>query len=229
MRTSLTRAVAGVTIAAAAVLAAVGTASATTTPAPTTLSISAAQSTINAGQKDVISGQLLSGTTPVSHTPVWLARVDGSNTVLVDAHFTGKLGKVFFTVSPKTTVTYELVFRGNSNFAASTSSQVTVTVNPAKLPTNLSIVAAKTHIKPGGSDTISGQLRQGKTPLAGRVVWLFRVVKGKLVGGNGHLTGKFGRVFFTVKPGSTTHYILVFLGTPKLHATHSGIVTVVVG
>src|SRR5579862_5777262 len=98
MRTSLTRAVAGAAIAAAAVLTAVGTASATTTPAPTTLSISASQSTINAGQKDVISGQLLNGTTPVAHTPVWLARVEASKTVLVDAHFSGKLGKVFFNV-----------------------------------------------------------------------------------------------------------------------------------
>jgi hypothetical protein len=230
MRTSLTRAVAGVAIAAAAVITTAGLASASTTPpAPTTLSIAASQSTITAGQKSVISGTLLSGTTALAHKTVWLARVNGSgNPVLLDAHFTGKLGRVFFNVYPKTTVSYELVFRGNANYAASSSSQVTVTVTPAKLPTNLSIVALKNPIKAGHTDTIVGQLRAGGKPLAGRTVWLFRVVKGKLVGGNGHLTGKLGRVFFTIKPAQTTRYILVFFGTPKLRASFSGVVTVIV-
>ena len=90
-------------------------------------------------------------------------------------------------------------------------------------------MASKTHIKASGSTaTISGVLRAGKTPIAHRLVWLYRVVKGKLVGGNGHFTNANGRAAFVVKPGSTTRYELKFFGGPKFLPTHSGIVTIVV-
>jgi len=231
MRISLTRAIAGTAIAAAAVLTAVGTASASTTPpAPTTLSIAAAKSTIIAGQRDLISGALLSGTTALHGKVVWLARVTPTATVLVDAHFTGKRGGVYFNVYPKATVTYELVFRGTPKYAPTTSIPVTVTVLPAKLATTLSIVESRNVIKPGQTDTISGTLatRKHGHPLAGQLVWLFRLVHGKLTDGNGHLTGKFGRVFFTVSPAHTARYILVFFGSSKLSGTYSGVVTVIV-
>jgi hypothetical protein len=225
MRKSLTRALAGTAIAATAVLTAAGTASATT-PAPTTLSISASATTITVGQHDTISGALLSGTTPVANKVVLLDKVVGTTLVFVDARHTGALGKVNFVVVPKATVTYELVFRGTAAFAASNSTPLTVTVNPVRLHTTLSIVLNKIFIKKGQTDTIGGTLRSGKTLIAGRLVWLYRVVGGKLVGGNGHFTDKNGHVRFVIKPSVTTHYILKFFGGPKYAPTHSGVVTV---
>lgn len=227
MRTSLTRALAGTAIAAVAVLAAAGTASATT-PAPTTLSIAASASTITVGHTDQISGTLLSGTTPLAGKVVFLDKFVGTKPVFVDARHTGALGKVVFTVAPKVTVTYELVFKGTAAFAGSTSTPLTVTVKPVRAHTTLSIVASRSFIKKGQTATISGTLRSGKTLIAGRLVWLYRVVGGKLVGGNGHFTNKFGHVSFTVKPSSTTRYELKFFGGPKYLPAHSAIVTIVV-
>jgi hypothetical protein len=231
MRTSLARAIAGTAVAAAAVLTVAGTASAatgtTSMKATTTLSIVESRSTITIGQKDVISGTLLSGITPVADKPVWLARVIDGKPFLIDAHFTGMLGRVSFTVSPEKTARYELVFHGTAELAASHSGVVTATVR--KKLTTLSIVESKTSIMIGQQDTISGTLMAGKAPLAGQVVWLFRVAGGKLAGSaNGHVTGKLGRVFFTVMPHTTTKYELVFFATVKLAATHSGVVTVTV-
>lgn len=225
MRTSLTRAVAGTAIAAAAVLTAAGTASATT-PAPTTLTIAASATTITVGQHDQITGTLTSGTTPLAGKVVELEKVVGTKLVFVDARHTNKSGKAVFTVGPKATVTYELAFRATAAFAASNSSPLTVTVNPARAHTTLSIVLNKNFIKKGQTDTIGGTLRSGKTLIANRLVWLYRVVNGKLVGGNGHLTDKNGHVKFVVKPSTTTHYELKFFGGPKYAPTHSGVVTV---
>ncbi len=234
MRISLTRAVAGTAIAAVAVLAAAGTASATTTPpppAPTTLSISAASSTIALGQRDTISGTLLTGTTPVAKRVIWLDRVSSTGKLIaVQARLTDKAGDVNYVVAPKATVTYELVFRGGPKYAAANSATLTVTVTaPVKLPTTLSIVESKTSIHPGGRDTISGTLMSGKVALAKKLIWLYRVtVKGTLIPVQVELTGPAGKVHFLVKPKVTSAYALAFKGTAKYAATHSGIVIVVV-
>src|ERR1700677_918712 len=110
---------------------------------------------------------------------------------------------------------------------AGTASASTTT---AKKPTTLSIVAAKSKITVGQSDTISGTLASHKTPVAGRIVIL-----DKRVGASGHwfaaeekLPGKFGKVAFAVAPKVDTRYELVFKGGPIYHASHSGVVTVVV-
>jgi hypothetical protein len=110
---------------------------------------------------------------------------------------------------------------------AGTASAGTTT---AKKPTTLSIVAAKSKITVGQSDTIAGTLASHKTPVAGRAVILER-----RVGASGHwqavvekLTGKFGRVAFTVAPKVDTRYALVFKGGPIYKASHSGVVLVVV-
>ena len=42
------------------------------------------------------------------------------------------------------------------------------------------------------------------------------------------LTGKFGHVFYTVKPSATTSYELVFFGTSHLRASHSDVATITV-
>jgi hypothetical protein len=103
------------------------------------------------------------------------------------------------------------------------------TTTPKK-PTTLSIVAAKSKITVGQSDTISGALASHKTPVAGRIV-----VLDKRVGTSGHwyaaeekLTGKYGKVAFTVVPKVDTRYELVFKGGPIYKASHSGVVLVVV-
>lgn len=227
MRTSLTRALAGTAIAAAAVLTAAGTASATT-PAPTTLSISASAPTITVGQHSQISGTLLSGSTALADRVVLLDRVVGTKLVFVDARHTNAVGRAVFTVVPKATVTYKLRFRGTAAFAASASATATVTVKPLRAHTTLSIVASRARLSAGHTATIGGTLRSGKALIAHRLVWLYRVVNGKLVGGNGHFTNKSGHVTFTVKPGGTTRYELKFFGGQKYAPTHSGVVTIVV-
>ena len=232
MRISVTRALVGTAIAAAAIATAAGTASAaTSTPAPTTLSISAAQASITQGQRDLISGTLLTGTTPVTKRVVWLDRVSATDTLIpVQVRLTDKAGNVFYTVRPSVTATYELVFKGGQKYAAANSGTVTILVTPAvKLPTTLSIVESKTSIHPGGRDTISGTLMSGIKPLAGKVIWLYRVtLKGKLIAVQVELTGPAGRVHFVVRPKVTAAYALVFKGTAKYAATHSGIVIVIV-
>ncbi len=233
MRVSLTRVVAGTAITAAAIATVAGTASAATatTPAPTTLSIAAAQPAIALGQRDVISGTLLTGMTPVAKHVVYLDRLSSTDKLVpVQARLTGKAGNVLYTVRPAVTTTYELVFKGGPKYAASNSETVTITVTaPLRLPTTLSIVESKTSIHPGGRDTISGTLMSGKSALAKKLIWLYRVtVKGKLIPVQVELTGPAGKVHFIVKPKVTTAYALAFKGNAKYAPTHSGIVIVVV-
>ena len=135
MRISLTRAIVGTAIAAASVLTVVGTASAatSTTPvkAPTTLSITTAKAKIIVGQKDLITGTLLTGTKPVVGKVVSLYRYSASakKWIRVEVDLTGKFGHVFYTVKPSVTTNYELVFFGTAHLRASHSSVITVTVS----------------------------------------------------------------------------------------------------
>jgi hypothetical protein len=237
MRTSLARVVAGTAIAAAAALAAAGTASAatSTTPVktPTTLSIVEAKAKIIVGQKDVISGQLLTGTKPVAGKVVWLYRwgVKARKWLPVEVDLTGKYGKVFFVVKPAFTSSYELVFHGTPKFAASHSGVATVVVLPVpKAPTTLSIAESASTIKAGQKDVITGTLLTGTKPVAGKVVWLYRwgVKARKWLPVEVDLTGKYGHVFYTVKPAATTSYELVFRGAPHFAPSHSHVATITV-
>jgi hypothetical protein len=232
MRTSLTRAVAGAAIAATAVLTAMGTAGAAgaATKAPTSLTLIDHAAVIKLGQTDLLTGTLESGSTALSGKVVSLDRAVKGKWVFVGARITGTHGHVFFTVKPAATTAYKLFFAGNAKYDPSSSNAVTVkVVLPVRKATALSIGETKTKIKPGQSDSIFGTLSTvGRAPLAGQLVWLGTFVKGKLVIGIGHLTGKFGGVSFTVTPGATTRYELLFQGTAKYRPTHSGVVTVVV-
>jgi len=76
----------------------------------------------------------------------------------------------------------------------------------AKAPTTLSIVEAKTSIKPGQTDVIGGTLKSGKSPLAGKIIILDRVVGKKLVPVKDAVTGKAGNAAFVVKPKATARY-----------------------
>jgi hypothetical protein len=132
MRTStLTRAGAVTAIAAAAGLAvAAGTAGASTpAPAPakaakTTLSVTA--------KKDVISGTLASGKKALAKEVVTLDTVAGKKLTVVGKAVTNKAGKVTFTVKPKASTKYELVFKGAGKLGGAKSSVVTITVAKAK-------------------------------------------------------------------------------------------------
>jgi hypothetical protein len=231
MRTSLTRAVAGAAIAATAVLTAVGTAGAAgaTVKPPTTLSVVESKAIIKLGQKDLLTGTLTVGKTPLADQNVALERLVAGTWHILDVRKTGTFGHVFFTVQPAVTAKYELQFFATTKYQGTHSNPVTVVVvQPKPKLTILTIGQTKTKIKPGQSDTIFGTLSAAKTPLPGELVWLYQIVNGKLVNGNGHFTSKLGGVSFTVKPGATAHYELKFYGTPKYAGTHSGVVTVVV-
>jgi 5-hydroxyisourate hydrolase-like protein (transthyretin family) len=236
MRISLTRAIAGTAIAAVAALTVAGTASAATntTPAkaPTTLSLTQARATIVVGQKDVLTGTLLSGKTPVVNKVVELYRyrVSDKKWVPVEVDLTGKFGHVFFGVRPATTTTYKLIFRGSAKFAASRSNLATVRVVPAKAPTTLGIAVSSGSITAGQKDLITGTLLSRGNPVAGKVVNLYRYSTSakKWIRVEVDLTGKFGHVFYTVKPSATTTYELVFFGTAHLRASHSDVATITV-
>lgn len=232
MRKSLTRALAGTAIAAAAVLTAVGTAGAAgaTTKLPTTLTLVSQHAVINAGQTDLLTGTLRSGSTPLNDKVVVLDRFVAGKPVFVDAKMTGPHGHVFFTVKPGKTTRYQLVFSATAKYLGSRSNIATVAVRPKPAPTVLTIGETKTTIKPGGSAVVFGTLSSGKTLLKGQLVWLCSLPKGavKYSCANGHVTGPLGGVRFTVSPAVSTHYQLRFLGTLKYAPTHSGVVTLTV-
>jgi hypothetical protein len=99
-----------------------------------------------------------------------------------------------------------------------------------KTHTTLSIVAEKSTITAGHWDAVGGTLNAGPASVDKKVVELYRY-SAKLkkwepaqVG----LTSKTGWVKFAVKPLFTSRYELVFHGTTKLAASHSGVVTIVV-
>lgn len=233
MRASLTRVIGVAAVAATALLSVAGAASAATHPSaktPTTLSIVEAKTTINQGETDLIKGTLLTGTKPVAGRVVYLDRYSSSakkwEAVAVD--LTGKLGKVEFTVKPSSTASFELVFKGTSSLAASHSGVATVLV--VRMSTTLSASEAAAVIEPGQTDVITGALLSGSTPVAGVNVRIYRY------DGSDHKwvlhaigeTGSTGTVAFTVAPGATDYYQLVFEGTGTLGASHSGVVTVLV-
>jgi hypothetical protein len=131
MRTSLTRTVSGVAVAAAAVLGLAGPASAAPAHLPrvhTTLSIVESKNVIRAGHQDVISGRLASRGIGLSKRVVYLDRWDGGRFVPVRAELTGPRGGVSFAVRPGVTARYELVYLGSDVFAPTHSGVVTVRV-----------------------------------------------------------------------------------------------------
>jgi hypothetical protein len=100
-----------------------------------------------------------------------------------------------------------------------------------KAQTSLSIRSAKSDVRPGNADRISGALiANGRGPLAGKTVALkarpsdansFQTVDTATTGDN-------GRVVFVVHPGETTRYVLVFTGDDNDQRARSGVVRVAV-
>jgi hypothetical protein len=230
MRTSLTRAAAGAAVAAATVLALAGPAYATPTPASarahTTLSIVESKSVIKDGQTAVVRGTLAHGKTGEGAETVYLDHWVGKTLVLVRTGLTNASGVVAFTVEPGVTSRYELVFKGTATLAPSHSGVVTLKVIPlVREHTTLSIVESKSVIKDGQTAVVRGTLAHGKTGLGGQTVYLEHWVGKTLVLVRTGVTNASGVVAFTVEPGATSRYELVFTGTTTLAPSHSGVVT----
>ena len=175
MRTSLTRAMAGVAIATAAVAAIAGAADASSTSTPrkaTTLLIVAAKTAITVGQVDTIGGVLKSHGTPLAHRIIVLDRFRDKKWQPIEEKFTGKFGGVGFVVKPAVSTGYKLVFRGGDVYAPTHSGVVVVRVNKPKTATALSIKEAETTIVKGSTDTITGGLTAESKALPNRWVWL---------------------------------------------------------
>jgi hypothetical protein len=231
MTSTLPRRTAAVTALAVAAFSGVALAgaavSASASPrAHTSLSIRAATASINPGGGDFISGNLNS---PKGHVAGrWihlLAKPNGSTTwSQLKMHRTAFRGHVGFQVTPTVSTRYRLAFDGNKFQRGSQSGVVSVRVRNT---TSLTIAVSATSIAPGASDTVSGVLSLGGTPLAGDTV--------KLLGRhNPHGFAKLasattavdGSVSFTVTPAVTTQYVLVFNKTSTAGYARSAVATV---
>jgi hypothetical protein len=100
-----------------------------------------------------------------------------------------------------------------------------------KAQTSLSIRSAKSDVRPGQADRISGSLiANGDGPVAGRTIAL----KARPGDANGFTTidtaatGDNGHVVFVVHPSETTRYVLVFTGDDSDTRARSGTLRVAV-
>lgn len=129
MRKALAWAAAGTTITAGLLSMAATANAATFQPkAPTRLSVTESAPVIKAHGRDIIAGTLAEGRRGLAGETVSLDIVNGRRLIPAEIASTNRGGSVFFTVSPKATTTYVLVFNGTRNLAASRSAVVTVRV-----------------------------------------------------------------------------------------------------
>lgn len=210
------------------------TAALTTTTAKTgtVLSATAAQSTIQAGQRDTISGTLLAGGNPAPGRAVGLYRYSDrlQRWRLIRVKLTGKAGAVTFRVRPDVSGRYELVFHGNATLAAATSGAATVTVEGSvpKRTTALSISTAPAGAASGHPTAITGVLTADGQPVWHRIVSLYRydTTTKKWVRVGIELTGPRGGVRFVREPSSPAAFELMYAGGPLLTPAHSAQATV---
>ncbi len=204
------------------------------------LSIAVADASIDPGASDTVSGVLTKAGVPQPGDTVYLrAWVNGRrhhHGHRVGSAETGADGSVSFTVAPRATTHYRLVFRT----AAPTPSP-----SSAPTPTSRSVVGARSkiatvHVLRDTSlsiraratrhgEAIQGQLRGGGHALPGRKVML----QERAVGSDAWTTldtkrtRRHGVVVFRVAtPSAPEEFQLVFAGGPNFHGCQSGIVTV---
>jgi hypothetical protein len=229
MRKSLTWAAVGTTLVAAAALSVTGTANAATVKP--TLTIGESASHVNAGSSVTISGTLRAGHVVLGNEGVWLDWVGPKGALhrIKDKPTASRTGVVTFTVAPKATTTYELVFPGARSYARATSGKAVVHVS--KLGTNLTISAPTTPITVGTKETFTGTLDHGTKPLAGKEIWLDTLnSKKQVVHTVGHAwTSATGTVSITTTPpAGTDYYALVYGGNWQYARAASAVDTVVV-
>jgi len=127
--------------------------------------------------------------------------------------------KVLTGAVAATTITAGLLFVGATANAATASPR-------PQAPTELSIHESGLPGRGRPDDRITGTLTQGRKTLAGEVVSLDIVNRGRPTVVGTARTNRDGTVSFTVTPKGSTTYTLVFSGTPVLAASQSGTVTV---
>jgi hypothetical protein len=132
MRKALAWAAAGTTI-TAGLLGMAATANAATIrhapQTPTALSVHESASGFKGHGKVTITGTLAEGRKALGGEAVTLDIVNGRRLVPAGSATTNRSGGVTFTVSPRATATYELVFSGTKTLAGSDSGTVTVRVS----------------------------------------------------------------------------------------------------
>jgi hypothetical protein len=189
----------------------------------TSLTISAASTSITAGQSDTISGVLSVNGTPLAGDTVHLlGRKNGHGWTKRQSAVTATDGSVNFTVKPGVTNHYALAFYKNATNSGARSATVTVHVVKTS---SLSIRARSNH----GKEIISGQLRGGGHALAHRNVTLqdeafgtstWTTVATKATSHNGTVS------FSVPAPTANENYQLVFAGGGQFSGCQSGVVTV---
>lgn len=207
------------------------------------LSIALAEKSVDPGAADTVSGVLTKGGVPQAGDTVFLReRVGGRHhrSHRVDSGTTGEDGSVSFTVTPRFSTHYRLVFR-----AASTAPTPTVTPSPS-LPGTPSQVGARSKVvtvhvlrtsslsirereRRDGSEIIQGELRGRGRGLPGRKVTL----QERAVGSESWTTlrtrraNRHGMVRFRVAaPSAPEEFQLAFAGGPNFHGCQSGVVTI---
>jgi hypothetical protein len=121
-----------------------------------------------------------------------------------------------------------------SAVALATAVGPALAAKPAARPTSLTLKAAKSTVKPNQKDTLTGTLKSGNTPLAGKDIKLMKrdaskrtwtYVSTKTTDAKGHVT-------LVVTPGThkgkKEQYELVFAGDAKDKASHSSVITLTV-
>lgn len=215
-----------------------GTAATSAGPHTTSLAIRAASTAVKPGGTTTIYGSLRvgSGQALPGKTVALQARLTGDAEFLpIGSAVSGPRGGVAIKVSPAETTKYRWVFAGDAAARASRSGVVTVVVRvpenaPTRLPSSLSIRAARPVVSATGTDTISGRLLSRRTPLTKKIVVLVSRADGSSTWGfvAAKRTGRYGGVAFVVHPSVGTNYKLLFQGTPKYRRARSGVVHVAI-
>ena len=239
--TALRRTAAGAavlaTAAAGAAAVPASSASADSGLAGTSLTIRALHGGVRPGGTDTISGALLvrGPGTPAGRSVTLEARPMGSTgfTPVGDA-IARTHGGVREAVTPDVTTNYRWHYAGDTDARQSYSGVVRVRVRtpqhpPTRINTSLSIRAVHRVERLDGADLVRGRLRAGRVPLRHRQVILVSRTSdtGTWTFEGAHRTHGLGAVSFQVTPAARTSYRLVFLGTPLLQPSTSGVVRVV--
>ena len=174
----------------------------------TTLSAAAQRGVVNAGEKDIVQGQLRWGERRLGRRPVvLLARPVGKRSwQFRTSHRTGRLGRVAFRVRPAFGTEYRLAFPGTRAFRPATSGVVTVLVRPT-----LTITVDPARVAPGESARITGVVRHAESAVAGATVVLQAraAVKGsRWAVVDRTSSAADGTIEFVARPEETTRYRL---------------------
>lgn len=204
------------------------------------LSISVSQTSIKAGESDTVSGVLTKAGVPQAGDTVYLrARADGRphRAHRAGSATTGADGSVSFTVTPRRTTHYRLVFRNTSS---------TPTPTPSPTPTNQRSTAgarskvATVHVLQATSLSIRAQATRRGEAIQGRLVSHGHGLPGRKVMLQERAAGsdtwttvatkrtrRHGVVVFRVAaPSAPEEFQLVFAGGQNFAGSQSGVVSV---